>query len=45
MFVFEETYFIDQSSHVPGLAVVGQGVSIPNAVTEAVVVLIVKRRV
>lgn len=44
VFSSEETYVIRQSSHVPGFSVVGQGVAIPNAVAESMVVLVVKRR-
>lgn len=42
VFSSEKTYVIAQRSHVPGLAVVRQGVAIPNSVTESVVVLVVK---
>ena len=43
VFSSEDTYFIDQGSHVPGSAVVRQGVAIPNSITESVVVLVVER--
>lgn len=39
----KKTYVIGQRSHVPGPAVVLQGVAIPNSVTESIVVLVVKR--
>ena len=39
----KKTYVIGQRSHVPGPAVVRQGVAIPNSVTESIVVLVVKR--
>lgn len=44
MFSSGETYFIDQSSHIPGFTVVGQSVSIPNTVTQSIVELIVEGR-
>ena len=42
-FSSKKTYVIGQRSHVPGPAVVRQGVAIPNSVTESIVVLVVKR--
>lgn len=43
VFSSKKTYVIGQRSHVPGPAVVRQGVAVPNSVTESIVVLVVKR--
>ena len=39
----KKTYVIGQRSHVPGPAVVREGVAIPTSVTESIVVLVVNR--